>query len=495
MKEARITVHPAFEIGRVDERIFGGFIEHLGRCIYEGIYDPDSSLADPQGIRKDVMDVLKPLKITAMRYPGGNFVSGYHWLDGVGPREQRPLRREIAWKSIESNQFGTDEFLQLCKRMNWEPMMAVNLGTGTPEEACNWLEYCNCGGETKYAKLRQENGRQEPYGVKLWCLGNEMDGSWQMGHVPARDYAIRAQQAAKLMKDLDGSVELVLCGSCAPVMPSYMQWDLEVMDYVGEYADYISLHRYIEKPTENTGDFLAFTHSIDRQIEDMDAACRYIQARKKTDKRYYLAFDEWNTWYREKNWDGRWQQAPPLLEEVYTFEDALAAAGFLNSFIRHADCVKIANLAQMVNVIAPVMTSKDGLFRQTIYYPLEMVSSRREGISLQTRISGPEYKSETYGLTGEIDASTILNGNRLNVFLLNRGESTIETRIQLCDRTISGLASGEILHHPNVLESNSFEEPDRITSRRFEEVLFNNGRAVAELPGFSFAALTFTLES
>ncbi len=495
MKHAEIILHPDYEIAKVDQRIFGGFIEHIGRCVYEGLYDPQSKFAGSDGFRSDVLETLKPLKFTAMRYPGGNFVSGYHWQDGVGPKDKRPSCRDIAWKSIEPNRFGTDEFLKICRLMNWQPMMAVNLGTAAPEEARDWLEYCNCPAGTKYSDMRKENGSAEPYGVKLWCLGNEMDGKWQMGHVPAKDYAVRAQQAAKLMKDLDGSVELVVCGSCAPVMPSYMQWDLEVLDYVDEFADYVSLHHYAGNTTGDSLDFLAVTNAIDRQIEDMDAACRYIQALKKSDKRYYLAFDEWNIWYRAKNLDGGWQLAPHLLEEVYNMEDALVAAGFLNSFIRHADSVKIANIAQLVNVIAPVLTSSDGLFTQTIYHSIRMFAQRREGISLKPAVKCRQYESKSYGMADIIDTSAIIDGKKLNVFIVNRNDTgSTEVEINICDRQISSLSSGEILHNSDLKAVNSFEEPDKICAVDFNEAVIKDGRAKVEMPGFSFAALTFNLE-
>ncbi len=340
MQTTRITYHPDFQIAPVDERIFGGFLEHMGRAVYEGVYDPQSQHADEDGFRQDVLAALRRLNMTAMRYPGGNFASGYHWTDGVGPKELRPTVRELAWQSIEPNQFGTDEFMQMSRQMGWTPMITINLGTGTPEEARNWVEYTNSPAGTRYANLRAANGSEQPYNVKLWCLGNEMDGPWQLGHVPADQYAIRAQQAAKLMKDTDPSIETVACGSCTVDLPTYMEWDRTVLEYIGEYADYISLHRYVGNRQGDTADYLAVTNSIDQQIEEMDAACRYAQAKTRSKKRHYLCFDEWNVWYRTANpehTNGRGKFAPPLIEEHYNLEDALVVAGFLNSFIRHAE--------------------------------------------------------------------------------------------------------------------------------------------------------------
>ncbi|MCJ7703683.1 MAG: hypothetical protein MUO62_19055, partial [Anaerolineales bacterium] len=266
MKKTRIVYHRDYEIAPVDERVFGGFLEHMGRAIYEGVYDPKSKLVDEDGFRTDVLGAMKPMRYTAMRYPGGNFASGYHWMDGIGLQESRPTVRDLAWQSLEPNQVGTDEFVKLSRKMGWTPMMTVNLGTGTPEEARNWVEYCNSPSGSLYADLRAENGAADPYDIKLWCLGNEMDGPWQLGHVPADQYAIRAQQAAKLMRDTDPSLELVACGSCTTGLPSYMEWDRTILEYIGPYADYISLHRYVGNNDNNSPDFLAVTNSIDQQI-------------------------------------------------------------------------------------------------------------------------------------------------------------------------------------------------------------------------------------
>ncbi len=494
MRETTITLHTDFQVDQVDPRIFGGFLEHMGRAVYEGVYDPKSAHADEDGFRTDVLEALRRLDMTAMRYPGGNFASGYHWMDGVGPRDQRPTVRELAWQSIEPNHFGTDEYVKLCRKMGWTPMLTVNLGTGTPEEARNWVEYCNCPAGTRYADMRAANGSVEPYAVKLWCLGNEMDGPWQLGHVPADQYAIRAQQAAKMMKDVDRSIELVVCGSCGIGMPTYMEWDRQVLEYLGDLADYISLHRYVGNRDDDTPDFLAITNSIDQQIEEMDAACRFIQAKRRSRKRAYLCFDEWNVWYKNHQMDGEGQFAPHLIEEVYNLEDALVVAGFLNSFIRHADTVKIANIAQIVNVIAPIQTRGDEMLIQSIFYPFEMFSRRRDGISLQPVVDGPTYEGKAHGEVPYIDASAILGGDRLHVFATNRSlEETAIVHVNLADQPLVALESGEILTGPDAKAANSFERPAVVRPCPFTNVKIVSGRATMELPPLSVAALTFHL--
>lgn len=488
--QTTLSLHTGFQVGQVDPRIFGGFLEHLGRAVYEGVYDPNT-----RQFRSDVLETLRPLRMTAMRYPGGNFASGYHWEDGVGPRENRPRVRDLAWQSHEPNTFGTDEYLALCRAMDWTPMLTVNMGTGTPEEARNWVEYTNIPAGTQYADQRAANGTVEPYGVKLWCLGNEMDGEWQLGHVPADQYAIRAQQAAKMMKDVDRSIELVACGSCGLFMPTYMEWDRQVLDYLGDFADYVSLHRYVGNDRHDTLDFLAVTNSIDRQIEEMDAACRFAQAKRRSKTRAYLCFDEWNVWYKNHEMDGAGKFAPPLLEEVYNLEDALVVAGFLHSFLRHADVVKIANLAQIVNVIAPVLTRADAVLAQSIFHPFAMFSARRDGISLQTVIDGPSYESASYGRATYLDASAILGDGVLHVFLTNRHpEEATEVTITLADRAMTSLRNGELLTGPDPKAANSFEQPAIVTSQPFSETSLAHGRATVSLPSCAVAALTFGLD-
>ncbi len=494
MHPTTLTLHTQFRVGRVDPRIFGGFLEHMGRAVYQGVYDPESAHADADGLRSDVLGALREMQLTALRYPGGNFASGYHWQDGIGPRGERPTVRELAWQSVEPNRFGTDEFVGLCRRLDWTPMLTVNLGTGTPEEARNWVEYCNAPAGTKYADLRAASGRREPHAVGLWCLGNEMDGPWQLGHVPADQYAIRAQQAAKMMKDTDRSIELVVCGSCNVGLPSYMEWDRVVLEHVGDLADYVSLHRYVGNPGGDTPDYLAISNAIDRQIEEMDAVCRYVQARRRSARRAYLCFDEWNVWYRNFQMDGQGRFAPHLIEEIYTLEDALVVALFLNSFIRHADSVKIANLAQVVNVIAPILTRGDEMLRQSIYYPWLLYAERREGIALAPALDGPRYAGKTNGEVGFVDASAIWNGPLLHVFLVNRSPAeTAPVRVVVADRAILAVESAGCVTGPEARAANSFEQPSVVAARSFSAAGVADGAARLELPPLSVVAATLRL--
>jgi len=492
MKSSTLHLHSKLQIGPVDPRIFGGFLEHMGRSVYQGVYDPQCAHADEEGFRTDVLESLKRLRMTAMRYPGGNFVSGYHWLNGVGPVEARPRVIDLAWNSIEPNRIGTDEFIRLARRMDWTPMLAVNLGTGTPEEARNWVEYCNAPTGTEYADLRAENGNEDSFDVKLWCLGNEMDGPWQLGHVPAEQYAILARQAGHMMKLVDKSIELVVCGTCDISLPTYVEWDQTVLEHVGRYADYISLHRYVRNFENDTPNFLAVTNSIDQQIEAIDGLCRAVQTKRGRFKRAYLCFDEWNVWYKNYEMDGKRQLAPHLVEEVYNLEDALVVAGFLNSFLRHADSVKIANIAQVVNIIAPILTKGDEHLLQSIFYPFEMYTKRRDGVSLRIAIEGPTYTTQTYGVASCVDASAVLADGNLHVFTTNRDPAeSMELNLCIADRPVVSLVDAEILTGPDAKAENSFEEPDRVVSRSFDEVAIRKGGASYVLPPLSVAALTF----
>ena len=493
---ARLTLHSRFAVGEVSPWLFGGFLEHLGRSIYQGVYDPDSRHADADGMRTDVIDALRELEMTIVRYPGGNFASGYHWRDGVGPREQRPTVRELAWQSIEPNSFGTDEFVALCRKLDWQPMLAVNLGTGTPEEARDWVEYCNAPTGTVHADQRAANGGREPHAVPVWCLGNEMDGPWQLGHVPAEQYAIRAQQAAKMMKDCDRTIATVACGSSAPGMPTFLDWDRAVLEHLGNLADYVSLHRYVGNDGDDPADYLAIANSIDRQIEAVDACARHVDGRRSQGgSRAYLCFDEWNVWYRArggKHSDGRGRFAPPLIEERYNLEDALVVAMFLMSFIRHADCVKIANLAQLVNVIGPLLTRGDELLRQSIHYAFRMISKRKTGISLRGVVDGPGYESRRYGPVKWLDHAAIIDGDLLQIFAVNRHvDEPMLLTVDLADRQIAAAVDSELLH-ADLKAENTFESPDVVVAKAFDGWR-TDGAATVELPPHSLVAATLRL--
>ena len=501
--EQKIYLHPRFHRGPVSPLIFGGFLEHLGRAVYGGVCDPTSKHADKDGFRLDVLEALESLGMTIMRWPGGNFVSDYHWEDGIGPKKHRPTVRNLAWTSLESNQFGTDEFMRLCEKMSWEPMVACNLGTGRPEEARNWVEYCNFDSASRNAEMRRQNGRVDPYNVKYWCLGNEVDGVWQVGHTSADEYANLARQLAHMIVGKYGTtrIEPIFVGSSSPNLATYAEWDRKVLEEVGKLwksfeiqkkdnqPAYISLHRYAENNEGNSEEYLATGVSIDRQIETVDAVCKYVQSRLRLKSRFYLCFDEWNVWYKNRNWNGKDQFSPHLLEEIYNLEDALVVAQFLNSFIRHADVVKIANIAQIVNVIAPILTRGDEILRQSIFYVFKLFSEVKSGIALDLAVEGPGYETKKCGVVKYIDSSAILNefDRRLVVFLVNRSvEWNITISIHVSGFQNLRFEEGTIITHSDLKAANDYDVPDRISPELYDSVTVVGNEVRFEMPRASF---------
>ncbi len=491
----RATLHldTQHHVGAIDPRIFGGFLEHLGRAVYEGVYDPGNPLSDECGFRSDVIEALRPLRMPVVRYPGGNFVSCYDWRDGIGPRERRPARPDYAWRSLETNQFGTDEFMAWCERLGTAPMMAVNLGTGDTAGAAALLEYCNMPAGTAWADRRKENGHAEPYGVKLWCLGNEMDGEWQAGHVPAEVYAQRAWQAGVLMKGLDPSIETVICGSSNDAMSTYMQWDRTVLEFCWDKIDYISAHRYSVNYHGDSAAFLAEGVAIDRVLADYAGLLAYVRGLKRSSKHVYLSFDEWNVWYRARygpHVDGGWTSAPHLLEEVYNLEDALVCAQYLMSFIRRADVVKVACLAQIVNVIAPMLTRPDGILLQTIYYPITLIAQHAAGVSLVPAIDGPTYAAGARGEAPVLDAAASLDAESgtAGIMLLNRHQSEpLEVAVRVADRAVQSVLDAQSLGGDDVSAANTWDQPNRVKPIRAQASIDDEGllRIVVPAPGLS----------
>ncbi len=422
--KAKITLAQEFRIGEIDKRIYGSFIEHLGRAVYGGIYEPDHPTADEKGFRKDVIELVKKLNVPIVRYPGGNFVSGYNWEDGVGPIETRPQRLDLAWGTTEPNLFGTNEFLDWCKKANAECMMAVNLGTRGPEEARNMVEYCNHKSNTYWSDLRIAHGVEDPHNIKLWCLGNEMDGGWQMGAKTATEYGRVALEASKMMKWTDNSIETVLCGSSSRNSPTFGQWEVESLDIAYDSIDYVSLHQYYENRADDTPSFLAKSLELDEFIYSVICACDYVKAKKRSKKTINLSFDEWNVWYHSNNQPfEKWSIAPPRLEDIYNFEDALVVGSMLITILRHCDRIKIACLAQLVNVIAPIFTKTGGgIFEQTIYFPFMHLSNYGRGSALLPLVDCPKYDCKQFTDVPYIESIATFDEEKeeMTIFCVNK---------------------------------------------------------------------------
>ena len=429
MKKAKMIVDKAFKVGDVDKRIYGSFIEHLGRAVYTGIYQPEHETADENGFRKDVLKLVKDIDVPIVRYPGGNYVSNFFWEDSVGPIEQRAKRLDLAWRTLEPNTFGLDEFAKWSEKAGSDIMMAVNLGTRGIADACNLLEYCNHQGGSKYSDMRIKHGRKDPYNIKLWCLGNEMDGPWQVGHKTMDEYGRLSEETAKAMKLIAPSIELVSCGSSSLDMPTFPKWEATTLEYNYDYVDYISMHQYYGNAANNSNDYLAKSDDMDKFIKSVISTCDYVKAIKRSNKKINLSFDEWNVWFHSKEQENDittnhpWQIAPPLLEDHYNFEDALMVGLMLITLLKNADRVKIACLAQLVNVIAPIMTEKDGnAWRQTIYYPYLHASKYGRGTVLQPILENQQHLTSDHGMIDDIVSVTVYNEEteELTVFAVNR---------------------------------------------------------------------------
>jgi alpha-N-arabinofuranosidase len=479
--EARLTVDRDFDIAPLDRRLFGVFVEHLGRCVYLGLHEPGHPTADEHGFRGDVAALTKELGATIVRYPGGNFMSGYNWEDGVGPKDQRPRRLDLAWFSTETNQVGTHEFMAWCRKVGIEPMFGVNLGTRGPDEARHYLEYCNHPGGTALSDLRRSHGAEAPLGVKFWCLGNEMDGPWQICQKTPDEYGRIAKETAKLMRWVDPTIELAACGSSAYDMPTYGAWEDRVLEHCFEQVDYLSLHSYFVKPPADTSteSFFAQIETNARYIEDTVAIADSVATRKRSTKRLKLSFDEWNVWYRARHGEhlkqAGWPEAPRLLEEVYTAEDALLIGGMLTMFMNHADRLKVACMAQLCNVIAPIMTEPGGTaWRQTIFHPFAQAARWARGEVLRPVIQSPGYANARHGELPYLCASVVDDAatGQTAIFLLNR-HLTDEMDLSITLRGLGierRLVSAEQLHSADLNATNTVDAPDRVAPQPLDGI-------------------------
>ena len=452
---ARIKIDTERVIGDIDPLLYGNFIEHLGRCIDGGVFEEKSSLSDANGYRKDVIEATKKLNVTLLRWPGGNFSSNYHWTDGIGPRDKRPARLEMAWGTVESNRFGTHEFLDYVRLTGSEPYICTNLGTGSWTEAQQWVEYCNSSEDTAMTRLRKQNGRAEPWKVKYWGLGNEMDGPWQMGHRSAEDYGKFALEAAKLMRWTDPNIKLIAAGA-SNFRPGidWTAWNRTVLEYLKEQVDYLAIHMYVGNADNNFGDFMASSVDLDQRIKTTEGVIDGALASPPSRRRIYIAWDEWNVWYRAR---GDQQRGRRILEEHYNLEDALVVATFLNSFVNHAHIVKIANMAQLVNVIAPMFTNDKGLFLQTIYYPLALFANNTRGKALQLFVDSPKYKTPRFDDVPYLDASAGWENGSLVVNVVNRHpDRPIETEFETEDKQFAGPVSVSEVNGPDIKAENDF---------------------------------------
>jgi len=498
MASARLILRPDAVVGPINRRLFGSFVEHLGRCVYTGIYEPGHPSADADGFRTDVLDLVRELGVTTIRYPGGNFVSSYRWEDGVGPRESRPVRLDLNWHSTETNEFGTDEFMKWAGIAGVEPMMAVNIGTRGTAEALDLLEYCNHPRGTALSDYRRANGAEEPYNVRMWCLGNEMDGPWQVGQMTPEQYGRAALDMARTMHKFDSSLELVACGSSGTSMPTFGTWERVVLEHTFDEVDFISAHAYYELEGDDLASFLASGVDMDRFINTVVAAADEVAAARGSDKQIAISFDEWNVWYISHDWapgTEDWPVAPPLLQDVYSVADAVVVGDLLITLLRHADRVKAASLAQLVNVIAPIMTEPGGrAWRQTTFYPFALTTQLAGTTVLESAVDVPSHTTAKHGEAPLVNAVATWDGERtVTVFATNRDpQAAHDISVDVSALGFPEDVSVTVLTDADPLAVNTADAPDRVVPTSGSAVVAD-GVVTVTLPAVSWSAVQVAL--
>jgi alpha-N-arabinofuranosidase len=496
MMKAKVTASAAYTVADIDKRLYGSFLEHLGRAVYTGIYEPGHPQADAEGMRKDVIELVRALDTPICRYPGGNFVSAYNWEDGIGSKADRPRRLDLAWRTTEPNQVGIHEFADWAAKAGTEMMLAVNLGSRGLDDARAFVEYVTHPGGSYWSDLRAKNGRKEPWNCRLWCLGNEMDGPWQVGHKSAAEYGHLANETAKALRGLDPGLELVVCGSSHSNMPTFPQWEATVLEATYDQVDYISLHMYFENYEKNTAEYLALPMKLDRYIGTVSGVIDYVKAKNRSKRDVKISFDEWNVWYHERKQDAermrtwKWPEAPRLLEDIYNFEDVLQVGCILNTFIRRSDVVRIACIAQLVNVIAPIMTEPGGsAWRQTIYWPFMLASKHGRGTALQLAVEVPTYDAAAADKVPWLDISGVHNADAgsLTFFAVNRhGTETIEADVVL-ERFNAKSVEHMLIRHADLQACNTMEIPDNVSPVKGDGAALDGKGLTLKLPPYSYS--------
>ena len=495
--KAAVTAHKDYTISTIDDRIYSAFLEHLGRAIYTGIYEPGHPTADRNGMRGDVADLVRDLKIPFVRYPGGNFVSAYNWEDGVGPRKNRPTRLDLAWHTSDNNAVGVHEFSDWCDIVGTQMMLAINLGSRGLDEARNFVEYVNGPLGSYWGDLRKSHGRADPFNCRLWCLGNEMDGPWQVGHKTADEYGRLANEVAKTLRAFDKKLELIVCGSSNSDMKTYPEWERIVLEHTYESVDHISLHMYFRNPAKHTGNYLALNEKLETYISTIESTINIVKANKRSKHNVYISFDEWNVWYHSNKQDRAildgnegWPTAPRLLEDIYNFEDVLQVGLILNSFIRKSNVVKIACIAQLVNVIAPIMTDPMGkAWRQTIYYPYYFASIFGRGTALRLAVTCPGYDADVADNVPFVDVAGVHDaaGGTVTLFAVNRNPTdSIDMEVSLQGFGTAVVIAHQVMTHDLLEAVNTADDQTNVAPKQGSGTTIDGGTLMAKLPPYSY---------
>jgi len=494
MKKAKMIVSKVFKFTKISELLFSSFIEHMGNVVYGGIYEPEHLKSDENGFRKDVLEIAQQLNLTAIRYPGGNFVSSYKWEDSVGPKKTRPLRLDLAWHGIEPNAFGLNEFMLWTKKLGVDPIMAINLGTRGVDAARNLIEYCNFPQGSYFSELRRSHGFKEPHKIKIWCLGNELDGKWQIGQKSANEYGLLAREAAKAMKLIDPEIKLVAVGSSMRSLSSFAQWDKTVLMNTYNYIDYISLHSYIMKKDDDTSTYLAKSLDMDKQIKEIIATCDYVKARKRSNKIIYLSFDEWNVAKLDNDNYIPWKTGCPIDRILFSMEDALVFGSMLLTLLKNSDRVKIACQALLVNT-QPLIVAQEGgnAWRNTIFYPFLHVSKFGRGEVLINLLNSPKYTNKEYGDVPIIDSVAVFNEEKkeINIFAINRSTEDVLLEIDIKDFKKIHLKEHILLRHENINATNTSEKPLNVFPKKCDYTKIEDNFTECLIKGYSWNVIRF----
>ncbi|HEY0827824.1 MAG TPA: alpha-N-arabinofuranosidase [Bacilli bacterium] len=494
MKDARIIISKDFKIGKTHDRLFGSFVEHMGSVVYNGIYEPGHATADADGFRRDVFDMVKELNLSVIRYPGGNFSSGYNWEDGIGPKENRPVRLDIAWKAIEPNSFGLNEFMKWVHKLGADPIMTVNLGTRGINEARDIMEYCNFAGGTYWSDLRKTHGIKDPYRIKTWCLGNELDGEWQIARKTADDYGMLACETAKAMKWIDSDIELVAVGSSARHMPTFPEWDKTVLTHTYDHVEYLSMHNYIGKRENDTPTYLAMPLDMEKQIQEVVATCDYVKSVKRSKKTMKISFDEWNVWKAPDVEYTPWQTGSPYDWVRFNMEDALVFGSAMLTLLKNADRIHIACQSLLVNTIPLILTEKGGqAWRNSTYYPFAHVSQYGRGEVLRCVVDSPKYDTASYTDVPVVDSVTVFNEEKaeLTVFAINRSDEPVLLNLDIRDFNEYTLLEHIVLKHETLGAVNTAENPLEVCPRKCHDTSIGSGLAVSMLDKYSWNVIRF----
>nr|WP_319997724.1 alpha-L-arabinofuranosidase C-terminal domain-containing protein [uncultured Draconibacterium sp.] len=474
-QNARIKIDTDRQIDTVDPNIYSAFVEPIRTVVYGSIYDPESPFADENGFRQDFIDLLKELNVRSVRWPGGNFVSGYNWEDGIGPKDQRPAKMDLAWKQIESNQMGTDEYAKFCSLIGADNFLCVNGGTGTLDDARNWVEYCNGEVGTYYADLRIKYGNEKPFNVKYVGLGNEVDGPWQMGQKSAEDYCKWALEAGKLISLLDEDIKLVASGaSLYRPGNDWVDWNDYVLDKMIGKIDYLSVHRYATealpggRSNKVFSDHMSLGLDIDEKIETTQALIKKAMVKSESERPVYISFDEYSPGFGG------------LLS-------SLMLAQHLNSFIRHADVVKMANITMITNLVG---NSPEGDFKNSVFHTFSLYSHNALGTALDVKTICDDYDNEVFKNIPYLDVTAVLNeaDNKVIINVVNRHETdAIETNIDIQSGEYAGKATTNVINAESIGTRNTKDaQPVQVES---EQISFKGNTLLYSFPAHSFTQI------